>query len=90
MDYSFEEITSWSFFFLPSEPGVASSDATNMEATILPDGDSYIVNGRKWWSTGLYVCVCDLVSYDKSKISRLTKTSFIIFHSQFSSFIWQL
>jgi acyl-CoA dehydrogenase len=38
--------------FSMTEPAVASSDATNMQTTILPDGDEYVVNGRKWWSTG--------------------------------------
>ena len=35
-----------------TEPGVASSDATNMEATARLDGDEVVINGRKWWSTG--------------------------------------
>lgn len=39
--------------FSMTEPGVASSDATNIETTILPDGDEIIVDGLKWWSTGL-------------------------------------
>jgi acyl-CoA dehydrogenase len=39
--------------FTMTEPGVASSDATNMEATAVVDGDEVVINGRKWWSTGI-------------------------------------
>jgi acyl-CoA dehydrogenase len=39
--------------FLMTEPGVASSDATNIETRIERDGDVYVINGRKWWSSGV-------------------------------------
>ena len=39
--------------FLMTEPNVASSDATNIETSIKRDGDHYVVNGHKWWSSGV-------------------------------------
>ena len=38
--------------FLMTEPEVASSDATNIETSIVLEGDAYVINGRKWWSSG--------------------------------------
>jgi acyl-CoA dehydrogenase len=38
--------------YVMTEPQVASSDATNLELSIKPDGDEYVINGRKWWISG--------------------------------------
>lgn len=46
--------------FSMTEPEVASSDATNICASIQKDGDEYILNGRKWWSTGAGDARCKL------------------------------
>jgi len=46
--------------FLMTEPAVASSDATNIETSIKRDGDEYVVNGRKWWSSGVGDPRCEI------------------------------
>ena len=47
--------------FCMTEPGVASSDATNIETSIRRDGDHYIINGRKWWSSGAGDTRCEIL-----------------------------
>ena len=47
--------------FCMTEPGVASSDATNIATSIVRDGDSYVINGRKWWSSGAMAPECQLL-----------------------------
>ncbi len=49
--------------FAMTEPDVASSDATNIRASIVADVDDYIVNGRKWWSTGAGDSRCKLTIF---------------------------
>ena len=49
--------------FCMTEPGVASSDATNMQATIREDGDGLLLDGRKWWSTGVGHPNCELAIF---------------------------
>jgi len=48
-----------SVFFM-TEPQVASSDATNIESRIERDGDEYVINGRKWWSSGAASPRCEI------------------------------
>jgi acyl-CoA dehydrogenase len=49
--------------FAMTEPEVASSDATNIRGSIRRDGDSYVLNGRKWWSTGAGDSRCKLAIF---------------------------
>src|SRR5258708_9848804 len=49
--------------FPMTEPTVASSDATNISASIVRDGDSYIINGRKWWTSGAGDPRCEILIF---------------------------
>lgn len=49
--------------FSMTEPAVASSDATNIQAAIVRDGDHYVINGRKWWSSGAGDPRCELAIF---------------------------
>ncbi|AXF55389.1 acyl-CoA dehydrogenase family protein [Salicibibacter kimchii] len=47
--------------FAMTEPNVASSDATNIETHIKKDGDEYVINGRKWWTSGIMDPRCEIM-----------------------------
>jgi acyl-CoA dehydrogenase len=47
--------------FAMTEPAVASSDATNIETRIERDGDEYVINGRKWWTTNVLHPTCEVL-----------------------------
>jgi len=47
--------------FAMTEPGVASSDATNMQLTAVVEGDEVVLNGRKWWTTGVGHPECEVL-----------------------------
>uniref|UniRef100_A0A8C5N4D3 Acyl-CoA dehydrogenase family member 11 n=1 Tax=Leptobrachium leishanense TaxID=445787 RepID=A0A8C5N4D3_9ANUR len=69
--------------FCMTEPDVASSDATNMECSIRRDGDSYVINGKKWWSSGAGNQSCKVAilmgkTENASSSSRYTQHSMII------------
>ena len=68
--------------FCMTEPAVASSDATNIEASIERDGDDYIINGRKWWSSGANSNACRILivmgKTDPDNESRYRQQSMIL------------
>ncbi len=49
--------------FAMTEPAVASSDATNIQASIVRDGDDYVINGRKWWISGAGDARCKILIF---------------------------
>ncbi len=49
--------------FAMTEPAVASSDATNIESEIKRDGDHYVINGRKWWTSGIGDPRCKIIIF---------------------------
>ena len=68
--------------FAMTEPAVASSDATNIEARIVRDGDHYIINGRKWWTSGAPDPRCKILIFmgktDPDNPSRHNQQSMIL------------
>ena len=69
--------------FSMTEPDVASSDATNIAAEIKKDGDDYVINGRKWWTSGVADERCKIIilmgrSFDTSQASRHQQHSMIL------------
>jgi acyl-CoA dehydrogenase len=68
--------------FAMTEPGVASSDATNISSSIKRDGDHYVINGRKWWSSGANDPRCKLFIFmgktDPDNASRHSQQSMIL------------
>ncbi len=68
--------------FAMTEPDVASSDATNIRASIIKDGDEYILNGRKWWSTGAGDVRCKLAIFmgktDESAPKHLQQSMILV------------
>jgi acyl-CoA dehydrogenase len=49
--------------FAMTEPGVASSDATNIRSSIVRDGDEYVINGHKWWTSGAMDPRCKILIF---------------------------
>ena len=68
--------------FAMTEPDVASSDATNIRASIRRDGDEYVLNGRKWWSTGAGDPRCKLAIFmgktDESAPKHLQQSMILV------------
>ncbi len=65
-----------------TEPEVASSDATNIRSTIKREGDEYVINGRKWWSSGAMDPRCKIFIFmgqsDPDNVDRHKRQSMIL------------
>lgn len=68
--------------FAMTEPAVASSDATNIESSIVRDGDEYVINGRKWFSSGIGDPRCKIIIFmgksDPNNSNRYVQQSQIL------------
>ena len=67
--------------FAMTEPNVASSDATNIQSSIERDGDSYVINGRKWWTSGAADPRCEILIFmgkTNKEASRHSQQSMIL------------
>ncbi|MBA3334716.1 MAG: acyl-CoA dehydrogenase family protein [Acidobacteria bacterium] len=68
--------------FAMTEPNVASSDATNIQSSIKRDGDDFILNGRKWWSTGGGAARCKLAIFmgktDENALKHLQQSMILV------------
>ncbi|HYD62151.1 MAG TPA: acyl-CoA dehydrogenase family protein [Noviherbaspirillum sp.] len=68
--------------FAMTEPGVASSDATNIESSIVRDGEEYVINGRKWFTTGATDPRCNIMIFmgktDPDNANRYLQQSMIL------------
>ena len=68
--------------FSMTEPRVASSDATNIESPIVLEGDEYVINGTKWWSSGAMNEACKIIIFmgktDPSNSDRHQQQSMIL------------
>jgi acyl-CoA dehydrogenase len=67
--------------FAMTEPNVASSDATNIQSAIVREGDSYVINGRKWWTSGAGDPRCEILIFmgkTNPEASRHSQQSMIL------------
>lgn len=70
--------------FAMTEPAVASSDATNIESAIVRDGDDYLLNGRKWWTSGACDPRCKVIIFmgktarDDSGVAKHKQQSMVL------------